>query len=1108
MYKKIKAHLPLILFHLVFFLIAATNLTIEQQLIGWDGLYPQFNFGVNFQRAFFATWQENYGLGAITGHGFAGTLPHTLATYLLSFIVPDIALRITFTLLCLYLGGLGMYFLLKNTFSLINREKHEHMAFMVPYAALSGALFYMLNLGTIQIFYIQLETFIGHFAALPWLFLITIKLLHKWDTKNLLAFIIITFLSSIQGFIPSLFVAYFIALALFLFTYCLHNKLDLSVMKRSGGILFLTLVINSFWLTPLIFYQFQANNTFLTSYNNTTSTQHFIDISKKYGDINNVALLKGYLFDSYQLGDYILRPWMDHLNRGLPVIIGYSFFGVIIFGLFFSMLRVKNATLISMAIVALFFFASIATDTQPFSSLINILQHFSPTYAQAFRTAFTKFSIGVSFGYSFFFAVGVFYGAYLLQKTPARRYMPLCSILLASLLIIYSLPIFQGGLLYDKLLLSLPKPYEDVMQYFKGQEDGRIADFPQDCAEGWYAYKWGYFGSGFYWYGIRQPILSRSFDVWNRSNEAYYWEIIQALREENPAQLDAIFNKYQVRWILYDPNAFYCRNQKSFIAHEALLNFLKNSPEYTLVKSFTDNNTQPILLFQKKNTQAITYARAVTGLENIGPSYESTGTDIAFVQNGYYFTDPQIPYDRYYPFRTLLTNRGQQLPFNISTSDRMIEVSTTIPQGLAGYSLTDFMPSSNGIPVFIRTRQNIGNVEVLLSPIYPQLLLDGKLLTAPPPTYSLGSFASTGALDTKLFLNGQQLEASNGGYTGLLYPTITNKVELFTAANRSMFSWTDALSSTLSQLENGSITLPSYKEGRLSVIIPKIETEKTAFAERTNNLDQLTPQSCNEISPSSNHTFEADITAKQEYIRLSSQNGSQCIVLHFPDLLTASGYLMELNTRNIKGNPLKLTAYNSNDVAYNDEYLVKSHDMTKTYHILQPTLQEGVGYSIQLQNISENREQSVNDFSGIRIWQLPYPFLITMTATRPNNVVATQKTLPIQATHPDPTGYSLRLPTKNAKDVTLILEQSFNYGWRAYSVPQLDFISQAFPFIVGKELSNHVLINNWANGWILQENADTFVVVFLPQYAQFGAIILTITVLTIALIRSRRIARG
>jgi hypothetical protein len=46
-----------------------------------------------------------------------------------------------------------------------------------------------------------------------------------------------------------------------------------------------------------------------------------------------------------------------------------------------------------------------------------------------------------------------------------------------------------------------------------------------------------------------------------------------------------------------------------------------------------------------------------------------------------------------------------------------------------------------------------------------------------------------------------------------------------------------------------------------------------------------------------------------------------------------------------------------------------------------------------------------------------------------------------------------------------------------------------FPFLGGRELKNHVLINNWENGWILNSKLDNnskIIIVYLPQYLEFA----------------------
>jgi hypothetical protein len=60
-----------------------------------------------------------------------------------------------------------------------------------------------------------------------------------------------------------------------------------------------------------------------------------------------------------------------------------------------------------------------------------------------------------------------------------------------------------------------------------------------------------------------------------------------------------------------------------------------------------------------------------------------------------------------------------------------------------------------------------------------------------------------------------------------------------------------------------------------------------------------------------------------------------------------------------------------------------------------------------------------------------------------------------------------------------------------------------FPFIFGKEIKEHMLINNWANGWRLEElpntaDQSTLIIIFLPQYLEFlGFLLLIITFILI-----------
>ncbi|MGB9883647.1 MAG: hypothetical protein ACPLRN_04025, partial [Microgenomates group bacterium] len=82
-------------------------------------------------------------------------------------------------------------------------------------------------------------------------------------------------------------------------------------------------------------------------------------------------------------------------------------------------------------------------------------------------------------------------------------------------------------------------------------------------------------------------------------------------------------------------------------------------------------------------------------------------------------------------------------------------------------------------------------------------------------------------------------------------------------------------------------------------------------------------------------------------------------------------------------------------------------------------------------------------------------------------------------------------------------------GWKAYVIKDQSsdirqFFYTYFPFIFGQEIKDHVLVNNWANGWLIdnqtikQLNNSTIYLIFWPQYLEFlGFLIFIETFLTI-----------
>src|SRR6185369_8224952 len=126
------------------------------------------------------------------------------------------------------------------------------------------------------------------------------------------------------------------------------------------------------------------------------------------------------------------------------------------------------------------------------------------------------------------------------------------------------------------------------------------AELPVEWNWGWDIYSWGYSGSGFLWYGIEQPIIDRSFDVWSSANESFYQELSTAVYQyqtpsNSPIDSHTIFQKYQVNWVILDQNQILPGFDRSVMRFDETKSLLEGAG-FKLVKEFGN-----ILVYQNQN---------------------------------------------------------------------------------------------------------------------------------------------------------------------------------------------------------------------------------------------------------------------------------------------------------------------------------------------------------------------------------------------------------------------------------------------------------------------------------------------------------------------------
>ena len=572
---RIPSHWPLFLLLAIVIILSFLNYQPGTWLTGWDNLHPEFNFPVNIKRSIFAVWQEYQGLGLLGGMAHAADLPRIIFLNFLSiFHYPLSIYRYFWTFLMLTLGPVGVYFLLHHLFL---KPKFDPQTKKI--ASFLGALFYLLNLATIQYFFIPFEAFSAFFAFFPLLILATTLYLEKPSTGHYFFLLTVFLISAPAFFVQTLFVVLAVCLVPILTSHIRRGK------KKIIVLLLTLLATQGYWLLPQIFFVATHAKEVGLSHANLLSSPETLYRNLQFANLQGLALLKGFWFNILDPGadnkfDYLFLVWRNHLNNPTIAVIGYLSFALVLTGIIYSLkkkLPFAKPFLVIFLICNFFLLGG-----------VGIVGDKIPLFSELFRSPFTKFSIPLAFTYSLFFSVGVIFLLDLFSFLHSRLtyYLTLFTVSLA--LVIFMTPAFTGNLISPQMRVKIPNEYFQLFDFFNKQDPAtRIANFPQYTFWGWNYYSWGYRGSGFLWYGIRQPILDRAFDVWEKSSEKYYEEVTAAIYGENQAEFENLVDKYAINWILIDKNII-AANTKLDLGLTKLQKFLDNSSRFSLAKNIND----------------------------------------------------------------------------------------------------------------------------------------------------------------------------------------------------------------------------------------------------------------------------------------------------------------------------------------------------------------------------------------------------------------------------------------------------------------------------------------------------------------------------------------
>ncbi len=1087
--KTLKNLWPIFLLLLIELVLFLGNYKHGAYLIGWDNLMPEFNILLNLKRSVFSVWQDYRGLGLPDGMAHAANLTHTIYIYILSLFLPQNLLRYSFILIIHLLGGIAFFLLVKN---LLKNNK----------IALFSSLFYMFNLGVIQMFYAPLEVFVFHYLALPLLALLIKNVFEKTSLKNLLLLLAGSFLVSPQGFVPTIFGVFLLLLISFAAVDFWQNR----NLKKILIIGFFVFAANSFWILPYTYTVLGNAKIIQSTKINQFSSEEIFYRNRARGDLLSVIYMKGFILDSIEYENntgsdtLFMKEWRGHFRNVFVNLFNIVFIIMTGFGMVYSIFKKQKGfyPYLITFFVAFFF---LANNTPVLEQLNNILRSAFPVLGEALRFPFTKFIMIFAFSFSIFLGLGLLIIVRLFRKLSYLIYIPA---FLGILLL--ALPALQGHFFSPLLKQRLPQDYNRVFSFFSSVDKSRrVALLPTYTFWNWQYRNWGHLGSGFDWYGIEQPILERAFDPWSLNNEQFYNELSYAINKGDLDLFEAVIKKYDVKYLFLDKTILnsITRGPVNYLSLER---FLESSKMLIEKKVFGS-----LIIYEVLDSDSPLYTLDGGNTEKLFPTLQFSNKDTAYKTFPDYVFEDKTP-DAAYIIPSFYTGKLQgDLAFEADDRNDSIilrpkkylhDLNSTNPT----LELPSLFANETMIPVEITVFAN----RISFSPIYPKIKINSHLfqpreqkLTAITAINDPLSIEFIDTKNTVSIVNGKAKAFILNHYINSIKVRGENKEQTITLDTQGIQEPSYFMPLPKEQIETIEIIVDKFNN---SLNINEAVTEKLFSIKKNSDVFNIFPVNLGMHE------------AENKGLSFSALGNSSFDISFYRDnLLHQGSYIIFIDSKYKSGLPVGFYVENSfNRRPEIESKLAKRQ--TKNVFVLPKTEAAFSGYGFHIVIKSVGREQTESAINKISVFPFPEETISNIKIVLNGNYTKPKNTRHfLSAEKINSSLYEARLDENVAEGAYLVLSQSFDPGWKAYQVKNhesriMNYASLALPFMFGDEIKQQVEVNGWANGWLIDspefrvQNSE-LVIVYLPQYleyAGFAILFLTTSFILIKILPKHR----
>lgn len=1077
--EKLISLLPVGIFILIELAIFATNYTPATFLVGWDNVMPELNLALNLKRSLFGIWQDYRGLGLVDGLSHTANLTHTLSIWILSFVLPQSMLRYVFLYTTHLIGAVALFYLVKT---LTANTKASFIA----------GLFYMLNLGIIQLYFAPLEAFAIHFAALPLLSLCMIYVFKKQSKMNYLILFLASFLTSAQAFVPTLFITTSLLLFFLLFFFVQQTR----KVKTALAITAILFASNAFWMLPYAYSAFKTAPIIRSTKINQIASEEVFYRNKARGDFVSTLMLKGFMIDTVEYSHiedkdvFLMQIWRGHTSSPAYLI----FYSVVLLGIgygIFVSIKEKQVRFFPFLATLSVSFLFLANNTFLLEQINALIRSLFPVFGEVFRIPFTKFETVFVFCLSIFLGVGL---AALFERKTQKNIQLAITLSATALLLFLSYPVFSGYFTSPLLRLEIPKDYFQVMKFFSEKpETNRIATLPLNSFWNWQFRSWGHRGSGFLWYGIAQPMLERQFDPWSVNNEQFYNELNHASTIQDANLFYQVLKKYKVSYILLDESVKNVRSGAQPINYKQIESFLDNAAFIQKDKTFGK-----VVIYRVESI-----AGDVEIIENpttTTSSFLTSRTDTLYTKRGDYITTQNGNVDTTLLFPNLSTEKLQNnLSFTVAQKDSLVLLSPKEPLNVGSDPVTLTIPSLFTNEFLIPIEVSFSQKTLTLTFLEPKLYVNGKEVASQNEPAQIPITVDGQVEEIRFSEMDQAMKVSSLPQKTYLFNRYPNMIEIVTDTNVYKY----IIDTQAVQQKTQQFTLNPSGIDTIAIGIDVFESPLSNSNVLKKDYTIHKPSTL--LYPYGKDSSFAEEQKEEGHITLTSRNNWIELSFYNRLLFHQASYMVLAESQYKSGLPVNFYVDNPFQTRPELETVLSKSEKDNVF-IIPPTEEVYRGYGFHFIVKSVGTELAKSSIDAISYYPIPQQTLQEIEITPQNTIHAAAVIKPVAFNKK--ASYLYTAAVQDESSGYLMLNQAYDSDWKAYKIENsesriMNYGQRVFPFIFGTQLNDHVLVNNWANGWKLSDNElithdSKLVIFFWPQYIAFaGFLIFTATAITL-----------